>query len=348
MSGPGTMNVCIVGVGARTALGLTAASSAAAVRAGITRIAEHPYMVDAKGEPFMVAMDSTLEGATRRDRMVGLALGALDDVLPSIPHARTMPLSIMIGLPEASESLSTAELSRVCQRIGSALLDRCQPQITAVAEGQAAVVVALQRAVEAITARRLECCIVGGVDSWIDPDLLEGLDARGRSLGNRWGFAPGEGAAMLAVCSATFARQARLRPLAWIASVVTTHEPNRMHTETICVGEALGLALREAAGQAGTRVTKQFCDIDGDRYREHEFSFAILRVPATAFVDAVDYVAPATNWGNTGAATGGLLTILPIMHHQRGHSSGAWPMVWCGSENGRRGALVLHLEPTAA
>ena len=149
---------------------------------------------------------------------------------------------------------------------------------------------------------------------------------------------------MLAICSARFARECGLKPRAWIAAGLTTHELARMRTETVCTGEGLGLAFKAAAARAGASITKQYCDLDGERYREHEFSFAILRAPKTAFVDAVDYVAPADCWGSTGAATGALLAILPVLHHERGASPGPWPMVWCGSENGRRGVLVLHLE----
>ena len=48
-------SVHIVAVGARTPLGLTAESSAAAVRAGIRRLTHHPLFVDRMAEPVTVA-----------------------------------------------------------------------------------------------------------------------------------------------------------------------------------------------------------------------------------------------------------------------------------------------------
>lgn len=347
---PSTMRTCIVAFGARTPVGLRATSSAAAVRAGITRLREHPYMVDKAGDPFVVCMDGTITATSRRERMYALAASALDEVLEGVPTDKRQKLPIFLGLPEPSATFSREDGTRLCQRITAHVLDRCDPQVVAVLEGNAAAIAALSQATDAIAKGVTECCIVGGVDSLIDPDVLEPLDAdkRIKSVSNRWGFPPGEGAAMFAVCTATFARGHRLPIKAYIASVVNTREPNRMHTETICTGEGLGLALTQAARQAGTTITKQFCDIDGERYREHELSFAILRVPSVAFENAVDYVAPADCWGNTGAATGAMLTMLPVLQHERGASPGAWPMVWCGSENGRRGALVLHLEGARA
>ena len=52
--------VCIIGIGARTPVGLTAPAAAAAVRASISGIVDHPYMVDKAGEKMSVAMDPEL------------------------------------------------------------------------------------------------------------------------------------------------------------------------------------------------------------------------------------------------------------------------------------------------
>jgi 3-oxoacyl-[acyl-carrier-protein] synthase-1 len=148
----------------------------------------------------------------------------------------------------------------------------------------------------------------------------------------------------LLVCHPTFARRCGLTILAWIASVAITHEAAPMGSQEICVGKGLAAAFRQATAGLGMKVSRQYCDIDGDRYREHEFSYAILRVPGTMFENAGDYVAPRDAWGQVGAASGPLLTSLPLITHARGFSPGPWPMVWSGSENGKRGAMVLHLE----
>ncbi|MBX7084371.1 MAG: hypothetical protein K1X88_34515 [Nannocystaceae bacterium] len=346
MNAPRSMNACIVALGARTAVGLRAGPSAAAVRAGLTRLAEHPSMVDRTGDPFRVCMDSTLDAVGRLRRMQALAISALEEVLEPMPVTPEQTVPILLGVPEPSD-IPPVMIDRMTAGVAAALSPRCRAHIVPVREGNASVIVALERALAGIADRTIECCIVGGVDSWIDADVLEALDADKRvlSVSNRWGVPPGEGAAMLAVCSHAFARQSGLRPRAWIAAAVTTMEANLARTDSVCTGEGLGQAFTQAAARAGASVTKQYCDLDGDRYREHEFSFAILRAPPAAFVNAVDYVAPADCWGSVGAATGAMLATLPVLHHERGFSPGPWPMVWCGSDNGRRGALVLHLEP---
>ena len=341
------MLACIVGLGARTPLGLRAFPSGVAAHAGIGRIREHPFMKDKAGEPFMLGLDGRLEGGDRNQRMLALAQSAVDEVLAFIPTAPSVPLPIYPGLPEYGPFFDEQRATALCRRLGASLVHRCQPQVLAVPEGNAAGLVALERAITALQGRLCDVCIVGGVDSFVDADLLEQLDDEGRllSTANRWGFPPGEGAGMLAVCSPWFAQTNRLRVLGSIASVATTVEPNRMNTKTVCLGEGLGQAMAQAAAAAGTRVGRQYCDIDGERYREHELAYALQRVPPGTFENAVDYEGPADRWGNVGAATAPLLTLLPVVTVQRHLTSSAWPMVWCGSESGRRGAMVLYLEP---
>lgn len=338
------LDTCIVAIGARTPLGLRARPSAMAAHAGIARLAEHPYMVDRRGDPLVVAMDSTLDAHPWAERMFVLAKSALDEVTEALPLAKDAPLPLFLGLPELGRFFTEADATALCRRLAQQF-GRAVLQPFAVADGNAAPIVALERALAGVRAGTFPIAIVGGVESYLDPARLDALDAASRISARtiRWGFHPGEGAAMLAVCKGSFAAQARLPVLAWIAGTKVTAEPAAMHVDAICTGVGLAAALGGAAAAAGVSVTKQYCDIDGERYREHEFSFAILRVAPAAFVDAVDYVAPANLWGQCGAAGAAMLATIPIVTHARGWSPGPWPMVWCGSEGGRRGAIVLHL-----
>ena len=337
--------LCIVGLGARTPVGLRAYPSAAAVRAGISRIREHPFMVGKSGDPFQVAMDGTIADHLRLPRMYALAASALDEALQCLPAAVAARLPVYLGLPELGSQFTDGQAQELCGRLAECRKDRYRVQVEGIPLGNAAGIVALERAIANLGAGPDSCCIVGGVDSMIDADVLEALDEAGRlaSPSTRWGFPPGEGAGMLAVCNLAFAQQHRLAILATIAAATSDYEPNSIHTKSICTGVGLAAVLLKAAALAGSSISRQYCDLNGERYREHEFSYAILRVPRTAFINAVDYVAPVDCWGHSGAATVPLLALLPIANHQRGASPGLSPMIWCGSDSGLRGAVVLHL-----
>src|SRR6187200_3096675 len=53
-------DISIVALGARTPVGLQAESSAAAVHAGVSRIAEHPRFRDWSGKPLRCARDALI------------------------------------------------------------------------------------------------------------------------------------------------------------------------------------------------------------------------------------------------------------------------------------------------
>lgn len=306
-------------------------------------------MKDKAGNPFKVGMDSGVEAVGRDGRIAALAASALEEAVAGIPLAPRVRLPIYLGLPEYGRFFDERRALKICSTLSAPLVERCEPQILPVPEGNAAGLIALERAVAGIHSRAFEVCVVGGADSTVDADILEWLDdeKRLRSETNRWGFPPGEGSAMLGVCSPSFARASRLPVLASVASLQTSVEPHPLGAKGVCTGEGLAFAMAKAAQAAGTRVGRQYCDIDGDRYREHELSFALQRVPPATFLDALDYEAPVDRWGNVGAAWGPALCVLAIVVAQLGFGTTEWPMVWCGSDSGRRGALVLHLEARA-
>ena len=78
--------VYFVGLGASTPVGRDALSSAAAVRAGISGFAEHPYMIDSAGEPMRAAIAPWLDrpGLNLRQRLV---LGA-DETVAAVDASR--------------------------------------------------------------------------------------------------------------------------------------------------------------------------------------------------------------------------------------------------------------------
>src|SRR4030042_1140342 len=104
IQGESDNRVCIVGVGASTAIGMDSPSTCAAVRAGIAGFADHPFMIDRNGEPMVVAMAPCLsEELGLTERCVELAKAAAAEAieplrgLPGSPG----PVPLFIGLPES-------------------------------------------------------------------------------------------------------------------------------------------------------------------------------------------------------------------------------------------------------
>jgi 3-oxoacyl-[acyl-carrier-protein] synthase-1 len=341
--------VCIVGVGARTPLGLTAPASAAAVRGAIGALGEHPCFVDKAGDPMAVARDALLSADLDGvDRLVALALPALKEALdPLVRQGMSRePLPVFLGLPERRPGLP-ADLERELVRRLEKEAQLPGLRLTLISKGHAAGLMALEEAWQHMRGGQSTFCLAGGVDSYLEVETLEWLDEQRQLLSaqNRSGFPPGEGAGFCLLTSTATARSQRLDVLGWVAAVATTIEENRIKTDTICIGKGLAAAITKVSDVLtlpSEKIDFTYCDLNGERYRSEEFTFALLRTQS-AFVDAIDNLTPADCWGDMGAASGPLFAVLAVASGQRGYAKGPRALLWAGSEGGQRSAALLHL-----
>ena len=153
----------------------------------------------------------------------------------------------------------------------------------------------------------------------------------------------------MALASDAARRQLRLPSLGSIAGAGAALERKLIKTDDVNLGEALSEAVRSAARELRLPtegVDATYCDINGERYRSEEWGFVLLKVPQV-FRDT-SYVAPADCWGDVGAASGPLLCTLAVQSWKRGYAAGPRALVFAGSENGLRGAVVLETPPSRA
>ncbi len=339
-------SVSVVGVGARTPVGLTAPSTAAAIRAGISRLAEHPYMVDKVGEPYVVAMDRTSEEPNRLERLFLLATSALFEALGAVSLPAGFELPVFLALPEYGPWFTEQQGKHLAERLAESLAPAVQAAVVVVAGGNAAGVLALQRASAVVHQRQRPLVAVVGVDSHLDPDFLEELDesARLTSLTNRWGYPPGEGGGALLLSLSSSARAFSLKVMGEVEAVATAQERAMLGAEEPCIGKGLAAAVAPVLGGLGPDAVRSvYCDINGERYRNGEWAYASLRIPKGVVADPTAFVAPADSWGDVGAASGPLLMGLAFASGVRGYSRGRYSLVWCSSESGLRGAALLSL-----
>lgn len=343
--------VYVVGLGASTPVGRDAISSAAAVRAGISGFAEHPYMIDTAGEPMRAAiapwLDIDCQGA---DRFEALLLPAIDQALqPLVAHAGpTARVALALGVPSPRPGLPP-ELGGTLR---AAIQARYPGRFVAHAifeAGHAAAVLGMHAALRKMAEGVFDACVVAGVESYLAPETLEWLEGNDQlhgagPLNNAWGFIPGEGAGAFLLVTEDLLETLQMEAAGCVLGVGRAVEPNRIKTETICIGEGLTAAFREALTglPAGAKVTDVYCDMNGEPYRGDEFGFAALRVKES-FVSASDFVAPADCWGDVSAASIPLGLVLSVMASRKRYSNGTYSFLWASSETGERGAALLAL-----
>lgn len=340
-------SIYVVGAGAQTPVGRSVPAAAAAVRCGLSAYAEHPFMIDQHGEPMVVAYARWLDAAPAlEDRVVRLAVDAAREALsPVTTHLAAARSKLAVHVAISAETFSNEMQRRsVVDRLAAAvdfsgrLLD-----IESFVAGHAGGLLALEAAVRRMRSGKAELCLVGGADSWLDPERLEAIDRAGRLHSTRCsrGFTPGEGAGFCLLATGVEARRLGLTPLAELLSVATAAETKPMGTRTVCTGEGLTAAFR-AVLDPRWRVAHSYCDFNGESYRTDEYGFTLCRT-SEHFEDPTRFTAAAECWGDVGAASGPLALTLPLAASALGSPGGQVSLVWSSSASGPlRGAALLN------
>jgi 3-oxoacyl-[acyl-carrier-protein] synthase-1 len=340
----------VAGLGARTAVGLSAETTAAAVRAGIDGFAEHPYMTDREDKPIMVAPVPYLdEASVVLVRLLRLTLPAAREAMTGLATMQESRanISVFLGLPDERPGLPSGYADRIAERL-CRYLGRAVSvgDVEIVTTGHAAGLMALERGWERLRTGRAEYCLVGGVDSYLSPETLEWLEeckqlASASVTG--WGFVPGEAAGFCLLSTPEAADG--LPALGDVVAVSSAEEPNRIKTDTVCIGEGLTTAFRqilETLPNAEASIDQIICDLNGETYRADEFGFTMART-SSFFADAGNFLTPADCWGDVGAASGPLFVCLAIAAGRKGYAAGPLSLLWTSSESGERSATLVRV-----
>jgi 3-oxoacyl-[acyl-carrier-protein] synthase-1 len=344
--------VALVGAGARTSIGMTAASTAAAARAGVAGFGSHPFMIDTAGNKMIVAAAPYLDiTVTAAERLAALAVPAAREALEPIRDkpARLQAIPVIVGLPPMRPGRPADLEKTLAERLKSDLSDefRIGPLETIVT-GHAAGMMAIAAGWKKIRQGAAEFCLVGGVDSYLEPETLEWLEANDQvhSAGprnNAWGFIPGEAAGWCLLAAPTMAERFKLMSRAHVLTVAMTQETKLIKTDTVCIGEGLTALFRDlfaALPKPDGKVDQILCDMNGERYRAEEFGFATVRTSAV-FAEGTDFATPADCWGDVGAASGPLFVVLSEAAARKGYAKGSRPLLWTSSESGERCGAIL-------
>jgi 3-oxoacyl-[acyl-carrier-protein] synthase-1 len=371
-------DICITALGMATALAPTMVDSCAAFHAGVKRASElntvDPNEEAALGEEPIVACRASYltEGYTSGAKLVLLGGIALSDLLHRRPlsngeRARTgivvhlsdcFLLDAIAESPEAGDEDQTP--SELWQSESPPLVSRmlAQSYLHIAGErqyltfgGHAAFVKALQAAADLIANHQLDRCIVGAVDSCLDPEFLLAAAVQGllKTPENPVGFVPGEAACFALLERTADTRRSRTPSLAlfdcgpWISGKFDrfSEEPPDGADLARTIQELLTRYPREI------EVGLVIGDLNGDEYRALIWGNAIARLGNKHDLANVPMLIPALGFGETGSAAGALgfcLAVRAIEHDRARHGA---CLVWLWDESGAQSALMLAPTPGA-
>jgi 3-oxoacyl-[acyl-carrier-protein] synthase-1 len=250
---------------------------------------------------------------------------------------------MVLALPEARRAGTDPRLrTELVERIAamsSIAIDGARSEL--LFEGRAAGAKAFEHALARIAAGEDEAVVVGGVDSYFDPDLLEHLDRELRLHGDATenGFIPGEGAAFLLLSrSAPYG----LPSLAHVEAAATAPEPHPYGAEIPCRGDGITKAMRDATASVSSAapVGWLLTDVVNERHRIDELTYAHAR-NHDRFVHTAEHEQPLLKAGDLGAASAPMLVTIAAVRWTTGCAPHPRALVATHSEGALRGAVLV-------
>lgn len=363
----------ITGLGAMTPVGLSAAASCAALRAGVARLGPvASSQVDAEyGELEPVTGGRVplewLNGGPQVEEWPGFDRF---DMVPPGPEELFIedgaPRLISLAVPAAHEAwlasgrtgappadwglflgLGEGEPEQEVAYAIAAGFPSWRPKVVEVVSGgRASALAALQGAATAISSGRLAGALVGGVDSLIRPTVYDRLSDAGLIKDmddNPQGILPGEAGAFLTLEAAPVDGRA----ITHLLSAATANEPTA-GTDQPNQGQGLTTAIRSARAAAPQLKDRPLviCDLNGDHYRALEWGLVLIRALGDlrwreGRAPEDEFWHPADCLGDTGAASGLLDCVWAAESLRKGYAGAQHVLVWGASDNELRAAAIL-------
>ncbi|WNG62467.1 hypothetical protein F0U59_04945 [Archangium gephyra] len=337
-------------------------TAAAAFRAGIVRPrASVDVATFAPGdrEPQPVTIYE-LPGATLGfsgvGRLVAIAMEALEDLATHVP-LRTLgqEAGIFLAVPDFSNGMEPQEAAAAAGRLGRQVMGRAldglglswpEDRWRFFTGGSAGFALALEAARREMERGALDSCIVGGLDSLVDPEHLRYLLSarRLKTADNPVGLLPGEAGALLVLRSRRSARKSEVIPAIEFTAVHIAHEPNSPGSGRRPDGRVLSSCVQAVLGASSAEDSKVLLvsDLNGEERRAWEWGNALVRLKASGALHGEEPVwIPATGFGDVGAAGGAVGACLAARAFQRGYAPARRSVVVSQSDSGERAAFVL-------
>ena len=343
----------IAGIGARTLAGLTALQVTMSALAQKLPLRES-HLIDRHGEPIAVArLMSIGDQIVGIDRFLALGAPALTQAASPWLEARrrsgvVAPIPVIVALP--SEQRPGFD-PRLVPHLLPALAARSRVPIdiarsSLIAQCRGGGVAAFERARGLLARGDHDAVLVGGIDSYFDPDVLEHLDEERRLHGPdvENGFIPGEGAAFVLLVASRGERA--LPVLGRVHAAACAEEPHPYGSDEPCLGAGITLAVKRALQASGVERDLEWVltDVTNERHRVDEWMYGFARNHA-AFSAAVVHDQPLLKTGDLGAASAAMLLVMAVVRWQTGCAVGPTALLALHSDGPTRGALIAREEP---
>ena len=322
-------------------------------RAELTAFAETPFRC-ANGQKATMAQIRTLPPRSHGlERMFAIGRRLVDEMMPKLKTvASGSRLALVLCLSERFDRNGKAKrFAGERAALEKDLVDRIKqqgwsPLLHTEARGHASLAFAMIEACTALASGALEVALVGGIETYYDPDVIDALLQQQRLFDgeNLNSFIPGEGGAFLLLARPDVAKRARWEPLARVESAATAQEPAPMFALSPCQG----IGLSRALGAIADRFRKEKRQIDwwlgdltNEDYRVHEWQLALPRASAGVSGENSTMEFLPVLLGDLGAATMPTAGAIAVEGFLRGDPNAKTCLLAGSSTTPDRGAVLL-------
>jgi 3-oxoacyl-[acyl-carrier-protein] synthase-1 len=348
--------IVVTGIGLLTAVGNDAVQSAAAVRAGISRLEGWEAGGTSHGEPAIVAarLPVNYGNIPWLEKFEDLLLQPMHEALWDAGlyefaelRARSRGLlGLYLATPYADRAGVTAGAYRefMAQAKDISNVNARVDHVEVVAHDHAAGIRALQLAVQQLSAETVDVAIVAGVDSLLHVPHLRELAAGGflKLPGVPHGLMPGEAAAVLVLERRRDARARKAVALAHIGALALQQEAVPLGEDHPIRGEGASQAVASALAADGraAQIRRVITDMSGERWRAIEWAIVETRCLG-ALSPGWQHWHPADCFGDVAAASGIAHAVLTVRAFARRYAGGGGVLLFAASHRGQRAAATL-------
>lgn len=350
---PGDM--LVVAGGAVTCLGLSSASTCAAVRACLSNFDETDF-VDEIGEPLLGArVDTTQlgfdgdEGAVRggAERLAAMFVHAARQCAAEAGGMDAARTALLLVGPEATRAGITVEKLQACFNACQAAVGHAFHATSRITQsGNPGLAQALAYARTLLWEGQVDGVLVAGVDC-----LLNTADVNDALHGNRLltsqnsdGFIPGEAAACVYLQRADAASPWRGQPVLRVAGIADASEEHTLEDDLPARGLALAAAIEQALRQAAVAahdIHVRYADVTAESYFYEEASYAWIRLLRERQPAGHKFTTLVGRVGHVGAAMGPLTLVVALDAARKRWAPGPLSLLQLSSAGVPRGAVVV-------
>ena len=325
-------------------VGRNAAAACAAMRAGIAKFDELPYL-DSRIEPIIgAAVPSLDDGLRRYERVAALLSGAVADCLGETVPDMVAEVPLLVGLaepgrPGGSAEMADAVVREMRRQLGLSFHPRLSRAFTL---GHTSGFHAVRYARELLQEAHAPACLVCGVDSYINARSLRWLERHGRlkTAENSDGVIPGEAAAAVMIHPRLVRGQGALVE---VIGLGFAHEAAGVLSEEPLLAPGLTAAARAALAEARVGmhdIDFRLSDVTGERYGFKEHALALTRLLRRRRED-VPLWHCADSIGDTGAAAGICQLVIACHAFLKCYAPGNFAIGFTSAVLGDRAVIVL-------